>query len=464
MSHFFRTARNVLGMNARNLTFIRPHNSRSAVKLARNKLETKECLLATGLPSAQLYATIHNRKELFEFDWNSLPASMVLKPNFGLGGNGIKVFYGKTKSGRWISASDQTYSSEDLALHVSNILDGDYSIANIPDIAYFEERLQLSEEFKRISYKGIPDIRVIVFNSVPIMAMLRLPTKESDGKANLQMGGIGVGVDLSTGRTTFATSKYLGELSTHPDYNTSLRDVQIPYWGKILRISIAAQQAVGLGYAGVDIVIDKQLGPVILEVNGHPGLEIQNANHATLRDRLERVSGLNITGIEKGVQVCKELFSDDQYTAPTKPVLGVFEAVSVVDCSGKIQALRARLDTGLLSTTITRELAKRLGFTAALEALDTIVFPSVVSASDAQQVEDSFRQSIKGLNADIIDIVAVRSGAGYTIRPKIALTITLAGHQIQSHVAIAMDNKLSHPMIIGRRDLKDFLIDAAKTK
>ncbi|HBZ98517.1 MAG TPA: alpha-L-glutamate ligase-like protein, partial [Pseudomonas sp.] len=40
----------------------------------------------------------------------------------------------------------------------------------------------------------VPDIRIIVLMGYPIMAMLRLPTRQSGGKANLHQGAIGVGV------------------------------------------------------------------------------------------------------------------------------------------------------------------------------------------------------------------------------------------------------------------------------
>jgi len=35
---------------------------------------------------------------------------------------------------------------------------------------------------------GLPDIRIICFNMVPVIAMLRIPTELSDGKANLHSG------------------------------------------------------------------------------------------------------------------------------------------------------------------------------------------------------------------------------------------------------------------------------------
>lgn len=461
----FSTAHKILGMNARNLSFIRPNNPRSAVQLARNKLETKQRLLEHGLPTAKLYGIIKTRQELFNFDWSQLPNSFVLKPNFGLGGGGILIFYGKSKSGQWIGNDETLYNEEELKLRVSNILDGNYSISNIPDMAYFEERLTLTEHFKSISYRGIPDIRIIVFNSVPVMAMLRLPTKESGGKANLHLGGIGVGIDLYSGETNYAISSNHEAITTHPDFGSSLHGIRIPYWDSILRISIEAQRAVGLGYAGVDIVIDRNLGPVVLEVNGHPGLEIQNANRTPLKERLNRVAGLHIENSAKGFKVGRDLFSglSDEEEAEM-PVLGVFEVVDVTNRSGQIQSMRARVDTGLVSTTITKELAQRLGFIDALAALEKIVLPSVVSATDAQQAEESFRQTIKGLHPDLIDIVAVRTAGKYAIRPKVPITFQIGGKLIQASVAIALDNKLSHPIIIGRRDLQGFLINPAKTK
>ncbi len=454
----------ILGMNARNLLFIRPYNTGRSVKLARNKLGTKQRLLKVGLPTAQLYGAIRNRKELFQFDWSKLPSSFALKPNFGLGGNGIIILYGKNKHGNWIGSGERTYTKKDLILHISNILDGNFSISNVPDIAYFEERLTLAEEFKAVSYKGIPDIRVIVFNSVPIMAELRLPTKKSEGKANLSIGGVGVGIDLTTGLTTYAHAKHLGEIIKHPDYDTALGGIQIPNWFEVLRISIEAARAIGLGYGGIDIVLDKKLGPVVLEVNGHPGLEIQNVNHATLRDRLDRISGLKITSAAKGLAVCKELFSNHELSEEIRPILGVFENVELFTTTGNSQIVRALLDTSLLSTTITRDFAIKLGYQAVFTALDKLAIPATVLSSDVEKVETTFRKTIHGLHPDLMDIVAVRSQGRYVIRPKIPLTLKISQRIIHTQVAIALDNKLSYPVIIGRKDLRGFLINPAKTK
>lgn len=459
---WFKNSQRILGMNGRNLEFVRPYNTAKAVHIANNKLATKTRLSEHGLPTAQLYGTISNRKELFQFDWSALPPSFVLKPNFGLGGGGIIIVYGKDRSGQYIGSGHELHSVDNLRNHVSNILDGNFSMSNIPDIAYFEERLKLSEQFKHISYQGVPDIRVVVFNSVPVMAMLRLPTKASSGKANLHIGGIGVGIDLTSGITTFGISKADGDITLHPDFNTTLSGIQIPHWENILRISIEATRAVGLGYCGVDIVLDKQYGPVILEVNAHPGLEIQNANHLTLRDRLERVAGLSISTASKGLRVSQELFSEpNEAIRSNLPILNVFETIAVQTPNGQNYTLRGRIETGLESTTITKELAVKLGFQNALKALDTIVLPGIVAADRAKKVEDEYRHAIQNLHPDIVDIVAVRSGGQYIIRPKLPLIFTLGHKKITTAVAVALDNKLSHPMMIGRRDLQGFLINPA---
>ncbi len=459
MPTWFTRAQAILGMNARNLSFIRPYNTSRAIKTANNKLATKEKLLAANLPTARLYGVIRTRKELFQFDWSSLPSSVVVKPNLGLGGGGIIVLYGKDKQGRWISTGEETYGVTDLIRHCSNILDGNYSLSNVPDIVYFEERLRLSEEFKHVSYQGVPDIRIIVFNSVPVMAMLRLPTQASQGKANLHIGGLGVGIDLTTGVTTYAVSKELGDVPVHPDFGTTLRGIQIPDWDTILLTGIEASRAIGLGYAGVDIVLDKEHGPMILEVNGHPGLEIQNANRLPLRDRLERVAGLTITSATQGLSVCKQLFGtkDDHYT-----VLGVFETVSVLSKTGEELPLRTLIDTGLASTTITKSLALKLGFAEALAALAKLNLPNSVAAARAQAAGEAFRTSITALHPDWVDVAAVRSSGQYMIRPKLRLTLTLGGKRLTTLVAVALDDKTSYPISIGRKDLGGFYINPTR--
>lgn len=456
-------------MNARNLRYIRPANTKQAVNLANNKLASKQALLDAKLPTANLHGVIKNRKELLTFDWMNLPKSFVLKPTYGLGGEGILVIFGQKKPGVWIASGDQDIYVKDMINHCSNILDGNFSLSNIPDIAFFEERLQLNSEFKKISWQGIPDIRIIVFNNVPIMAMLRLPTKESDGKANLHQGGIGVGIDLTTGITTFATQNDQ-PIDKHPDTNNNLQGFAIPYWDDILKISISAAQTINLGYSGIDIVIDRDKGPVILEVNGHPGLSIQNANLTTLKDRLDRVSGLDIKTVAKGIKVAKSLFiqttetTKDKTEEDDKKILGFIETIEVSLPDNKTETIRAKINTDIASTTMNRQLAIKLGFRNIINNFEKLIdnkenFPAAYIKNIEEQINKKNQPSKTG----IASIVGVKKGDAYILRPKINLAFNIKNQSIKTQVAIAHTKELSYPLVIGRNDLKKFLIDPSKS-
>jgi alpha-L-glutamate ligase-like protein len=142
--------------------------------------------------------------------------------------------------------------------------------------------------FERVSHEGVPDIRVIVYRGVPVMSMVRLPTRMSDGKANLHQGAVGAGVDIATGRTLAGV---LGNdvINEHPDTGQPIRGLEVPQWDVILEAAARSADITGLGYLGVDMVLDRELGPLMLELNARPGLNIQLANRCGLRPRLSLV-------------------------------------------------------------------------------------------------------------------------------------------------------------------------------
>ncbi|HMB26101.1 MAG TPA: sugar-transfer associated ATP-grasp domain-containing protein [Patescibacteria group bacterium] len=332
MWNCLRKSNLILGINSRNLKFIRPGSSKYKVDLVDDKLRTKKLLQKHNLPVSELIAVIKNRKEFYNFDWKRLPKSFVLKPNRGLGGGGIMVTFGRKKNGKWVLPLNKEADLSDIMMRVSNILDGDFSKINVPDIAFFEKRLKIHPAFKLYAYKGVPDIRVIIYNGVPIMAMLRLPTKSSRGKSNLHHGGICVGIDIATGMTTYAIQRDK-VIETLPNIKLPLRNLKIPDWNEVLQLSIKSAKAVGLNYTGVDIAIDREKGPVVLELNAHPGLSIQIANMAPLKERLNRVKGLKIKTVKKGIKVAKELFGGEVETEVEsligKKILGVINSIKI---------------------------------------------------------------------------------------------------------------------------------------
>ncbi len=281
----------VLGINQRNSDYIMRYNKRSHYPLVDNKLQTKQLAISAGIAVPKLYATIkyhHQRKKLEKL--LDKFGDLVIKPAHGSGGNGILVFHGKVGN-LYKTTSGDLMSINAIKHYVSNILSGMYSLGGIPDHAFLEYRIKFNPIFNKISYKGVPDIRIIVFRGVPVSAMVRLPTRQSKGKANLHQGAIGVGIDLSTGCTTHAV---VGNLVTdhHPDTGNSICDIQIPRWEEILQIAVKCSDTVGLGYLGVDIVLDRALGPLMLELNARPGLNVQLANQRGLLSSLQTIENL----------------------------------------------------------------------------------------------------------------------------------------------------------------------------
>ena len=170
---------------------------------------------------------------------------------------------------------------EAMRQHLSDILSGMYSLGGQADQAMIQQRIRLHSAFAAISYKGIPDVRVILYRNEPAMAMLRLPTRESGGRANLHQGGIGAGVDLDSGLTIHAVQRNRF-IEHHPDTRCPWSGCRCRSGKRCCRLSRQVSEAVGLGYIGVDIVVDDVAGPMLLEANARPGLAIQIANNQGL--------------------------------------------------------------------------------------------------------------------------------------------------------------------------------------
>jgi len=461
----FKNSKKILGMNARNLKFIRPNNLRRAKRLADDKLLSKRVLKKADLPVPSLLAKIRNAEELEHFDWGSLPDSWVLKPNRGFGGEGILVVYGKKKNhvDTWIKADGSLVLAGDIKAHISNILDGSFSLSGIPDIAFFEERLTLLKLFKPYAFKGIPDIRIIMYNKVPVMAMLRLPTKESGGKANLQQGGVGVGIDMASGVTTTAVFRKNTIVEYLPGTRLVLSGIRIPYWKTILNLAVQAQEVSGLGFLGADIAIDRDRGPVFLELNARPGLSIQIANLDGLLGRLQRVEGLKIKTVEKGISVGMNLFGgeieEEIEDISGKKIIGTVEKVKLISRDGKEIEIEAKIDTGAGFSSISAELAKQLGYENVLEYFSKLEIPTEFKREEGRGILEDLRKKYLSGHEDLEDIDIIYSSSGTTIRPKVRIEFVMNGENILSKSNIVERTGLKYPMIIGRKDMKRFLIE-----
>lgn len=459
ISDFFENNRNILGINDRNVSF--EYLNAGKRRIADDKLLTKKILKKANLPTPELFAVIKTKKDIENFDFETLPDSFVLKPSKGLKGAGINIYYRRDKRGRWSLSDGRKHSVSDIKSHIYNILDGQFSLGIKPEpcAAFFEERVVMHKSFSRYSRRGIPDIRVIVYNNVPTMAMLRLPTDESDGKANISLGGIGVGIDMTRGVTTHAIKNGLS-IETIPNKNLRISGIKIPYWNKILLMAAKCQEITGLGYLGVDIIIDREKGPMIVELNSRPGLGIQAANQAGLKERLQRVRKLKLVTPERGVRIAKDLFGgeiDEEIESISgREIIGLSEEVLVFSKNRKKITVQAKIDTGADSSSIDKNLAIELGFADAIK-----YFESVKRKYHGKNINRMYANGELS-HEKIVQINAISSANGKEFRIKVKIPAKINDKEFIISANIANRSNLKFPMILGRKDLSNFLIDPTR--
>lgn len=467
----------ILGMNARNLRYIRSYNTEAGIKLVDSKLDTKNLLRENDIPTPKFYGVIENVAGFDNFNFNKLPQSFAVKPNRGFGGGGILVLKGSEKKADflkkpifdriWIGSGGKEFTFSDLKVHILDILYGKFSLSNAPDVALIEKKIVVDSRLLELCGSGVPDIRVVVFNNVPVMAMLRLPTIESSGRANIAMGGVGVGIDLGSGETTAAFMKTpRGRMiEEHPDTGKDLLGFFIPEWPKILKMAVESQFISGLGFMGVDIVFDKRDGPLILELNARPGLGIQSSNLDGLRGRLERVTGLQVKTAAKGVRIGRELFGGDVERRVEdmtgRKVIGMIEEVSILGKNGKERStVKAKVDTGAKTTSIDIALAKKLGYKKIVDVIKD--FSLGEKGKTEKELRENFSKiesEFKKKNPQFEELSIVKSSSGHTLRPVIKLVYYLSGEKITTLANIADRSEMTYQMLIGKNDMEHFLID-----
>ncbi len=301
----------VLNLNRRNADFVLQYNNRKLYPIVDNKQTTKRLAEEAGIAVPTLYSLIEFEHQIEKLhDKDCMQRDFVIKPAHGAGGDGIVVITGRIQD-KYRKINGELLSKEDLSYHISLTLSGAYSLGGHPTVALIEQRVIVDKTFAEISHDGVPDIRIITFLGYPVMAMARLPTRLSCGKANLHQGAIGVGVDISSGMTVGGVSKNQ-PVDFHPDTLRPIAGVKIPFWQDILMIAAEAYDLTELGFLGVDIVLDESAGPMMLELNARPGLNIQIANRQGLKirtDRVERYSDhRDVTAANERVALCREWF------------------------------------------------------------------------------------------------------------------------------------------------------------
>ncbi|MFW6114206.1 MAG: alpha-L-glutamate ligase-like protein [bacterium] len=286
----------ILGLNRRNVDYLLPRNSRTYYPRVDNKLATKRICVEQGIRVPETYAVIEDQGGVCTLaERLRHHPRFVVKPATGSGGRGIWVIDGHNSQDSETSQNG-FIPLEDLRYHILTILSGLYSLDGQRDQAIIEQQILVHPVFERFALTGLPDIRIIIYRGVPAMAMVRLPTQASGGRANLHQGAIGLGVDLATGET-FGGVRGNEAVSVHPDTNEPLTPVRIPYWRDLLNGAIKLGKGLELGLIGVDYAIDAHAGPVVLEANARPGLAIQIANGCGLVPRFAFIDARQPEGL-----------------------------------------------------------------------------------------------------------------------------------------------------------------------
>jgi alpha-L-glutamate ligase-like protein len=283
----------VLGMNRRNFAYVLGCNSRRSYPLVDDKIRTKELAGEAGITVPEVYEIVSFHYQLRDIEeLIGDREDFAIKPARGAGGDGIQVIAGRLGGGAYRTAGGRLKSVDDLRHHLAKILSGMYSLSGTPDHAFLEYRVKPDPVLGDISFQGVPDVRVLVYRGYPAMAMVRLPTAMAGGKANLHQGAVGAGIDLGRGTTSHGVWKHC-DIDVHPDTGRAIEGIEIPGWGELLQIAASCYDLTGLGYLGVDLVLDESHGPMMLELNARPGLDIQIANRRGLRGPLARIDELD---------------------------------------------------------------------------------------------------------------------------------------------------------------------------
>ncbi len=345
----------ILWMNARNLKYIKRFNPKKAIRLADNKLKTKKFLSLRGIPVPETFAIIDSRKTLFDFDRKSLPEKeFVIKPNKGSKWKGIMIvemkeiwrkseenikkiwkngmfffsrFGEKLKifrkgNNEWLifKVWKEVYSYDDFIRRLIDILDWKYSLTFWWDKILIEEKLEPGENFKQFCQWWLADIRVIIFNLIPVAAMVRMPTPWSWGKANLAQWGVWLGIEVGSWKIKSMYYKRKIYTKDFPWDFAKFWRKKIPFWDDILLYSSKIQYFVNIWYLALDWVITDE-GPKLLEINARAGLEVQNASNLPLKRRLEKIADIKVDEPAKWVDIAKSLFTTEKKVITLNKVL-----------------------------------------------------------------------------------------------------------------------------------------------
>ncbi len=305
----------ILWANKRYLKYIKPFNPKKEMKLADSKFKTKKLLQDLDIPHPILLDVIKNRKQLKEYSFDKfIWRDFVVKPNKWSKWKWIMICHMIDEEN--IKASWNIYNIYEFKKQVADILDWKYSLTLWNDKVLIEEKIIPWDDYDIFCEFWLADIRIITRKLVPVMAMLRYPTKESWWTANIAKWWIWFGIDIWSWKII---SMYYDWKIYKKEFHEKYKNFQnkiIPYWDDILLFSAQIQYFTNIWYLWLDWTISKKW-PNLIEINARAGMEIQLVNGEWLEKRLRKINDMKIASPSKWVEIWKTLFSRKHHINPT---------------------------------------------------------------------------------------------------------------------------------------------------
>ena len=309
----------IIGLNHRNASLVLPLNPRRLYDRVDNKITTKKLAAARGIAIPETYGVVRTPSDVRRIGQIiGNHDSFVIKPTRGSGGKGVLVIC-QRENDLYLKGSGVALNITDIKYHLQNIIAGLFSLGGKRDTALIEARVDSSSVVTNLSYQGAPDIRIVILHGYPLMAMLRASTKQSDGRSNLHQGALGIGIDIATGVTTQAI-RHGRPITHHPDLKTPLIGVELPNWHDTLKMAVTCHEMCGLGYLGVDLMLDASHQPIMIEINARPGLAIQLANGRGIYPRAEKIRARQRAFPDDSLDE-KLAFSQKNFASPNPMIL-----------------------------------------------------------------------------------------------------------------------------------------------
>jgi len=144
-----------------------------------------------------------------------------------------------------------------------------------------------------------------------------------------------------------------------------------------------------------------------------------------------------------------------------KRVIGSVEKVVLFGKNDTKVETKAKIDTGAYSTSIDTELARKLGFD---DVIDTFEKIDLSKYTITPKNEKEIKKDIMSKNKikDLVDVAVIFASSGSSIRPVVKIKIKMDKKTFPASVNIVDRSNLKYDVIIGKRNLYNFLVDVSK--